>query len=727
MSEPDSTLVQEGSRDADISKAVEQFLAARGSLLDLLGGEADAFALGLTDDEIHLLARTQPKLSGSEDVLRRAADQQRTILDALPAHLAVLDSQGVILAVNEAWRRFEQENALADPQADVGQNYLGICDRVQGDGAGQARMAADGIRAVLSGQKPDFTLEDACHSPDGERWFRLAVRPLITGRTKGAVLVRDVTMQRQAEAHVIERAALLDKAQDAIHVKDLEGRLVYWNQSSERVHGWKADEVLGRPAAEFLYVDAVQFAEARQALLQKGDWTGEMAKWTKDGRRLIVRTSWTLVHDADGQPKAILSINTDVTDHKRLEAQFFRAQRLESLGTLAGGMAHDLNNVLAPMLLAIEALQTKVADPEDREFLELLEQSAQRGAAMVRQVLSFARGVEGRRVGVHPRELLHELEKILSTTFLKQIQIHLRVGRDTWSLVGDSTQLQQAMLNLCVNARDAMPAGGLLTLSAENVVVDEAHAAMHLDARPGPYVLFRVIDTGTGITPEIREKIFEPFFTTKEVGKGTGLGLSTTAAIVKSHGGFISVYSEIGKGTTFSVYFPAESEKAAESDPVTELIDLSTANGELVLVVDDEAAIRESTRRVLQGAGYRVLLAGDGSEALALYVQHRSEIAVVVTDLMMPILDGIATMRALRRLNPQVQIIAVTGLATKAQTVAASEAGANDFLAKPYTARPLLLTLQRVLRAQANATNATSGKMPQTEQGSGGCRVPGAG
>ncbi|MBV9999976.1 MAG: PAS domain S-box protein [Verrucomicrobia bacterium] len=816
MSEPDGTLVQEGFRDADVSKAVEQFLAGRCSLL------------GLAGDEIRLSARTQPELGESEEVLRQAADQQRAIFDALPARIAVLDSEGIILAVNDAWRRFAQENPFADPQADVGQNYLNICDRVQGDEAGPARMVADGIRAVLSGQTPDFTLEHTCHSPGEERWFRLVVRPLTIGRIRGAVLVhvditspqamqerirrseqvlrtvieasedviwerdlvtgvitwpdrqveemlgyppsqlrsfeelftlvhpddrdrmqqglsahlatqvpyrvelrmqrkdgsyghfisvakalrdahgtpvrlvgslRDVTMQRQAEARVSEQAALLDKAQDAIHVKDLEGRLVYWNRSSERVHGWKADEVLGRSAADFLYVDGAQFAEARRALLQKGEWTGETAKWTKDGRRLTVRTSWTLVHDAQGQPKAILSINTDVTDRKRLEAQFFRAQRLESLGTLAGGIAHDLNNVLAPMLLAIEALQAKVSDPEDREFLELLEHSAQRGAAMVRQVLSFARGVEGRRIPIQPRELLHELDKILSTTFLKQIQIHLRVGRDTWSVVGDSTQLQQAMLNLCVNARDAMPTGGLLTLSAENVVVDEAHAAMHLDARPGPYVLFRVIDTGTGITPEIREKIFEPFFTTKEIGKGTGLGLSTTAAIVKSHGGFINVYSEIGKGTTFSVYFPVEHEQAAESDPVSELIDLSTANGELVLVVDDEVAIRESTRRVLQGAGYRVLLAGDGSEALALYVQHQSEIAVVVTDLMMPILDGIATMRALRRLNPQVRIIAVTGLATKTQTAAASEAGANDFLAKPYTARPLLLMLQRMLHA----------------------------
>jgi signal transduction histidine kinase/ActR/RegA family two-component response regulator len=507
------------------------------------------------------------------------AEVSRAIFDALPANIAVLDPEGIILAVNEAWRRSAQDNALADPAAGVGQNYLCVCDQAQGEFADQARTAADGIRAVLSGESPDFTLEYACHSPGRERWFRLVARPIATGQVKGAVVVHvDITVQRQAEA------------------------------------------------------------------------------------------------------------------------QFFRAQRLESLGTLAGGIAHELNNVLAPMLLAVEALQAKATDPEDREFLELLEQSAQRGAAIVRQVLSFARGVEGRRAQIHPRELLHELEKILSTT-LKQIQIHLRVGRDTWPLVGDATQLQQALLNLCVNARDAMPAGGTLTLSAQNVMVDEAHAAMHPDAKPGPYVLCQVIDTGTGITPGVREKIFEPFFTTKEKGKGTGLGLSTTAAIVKSHGGFISVCSEIGKGTSFSLYFPARGEAVAEPDPAHESTDLSTVNGELVLVVDDEAAIRKSTKRALQAAGYRVLLAADGSEALALYVQHQPDIAVVVTDLMMPILDGIATMRALRRLNAQARIIATTSLATKAQTIAAVEAGADDFLAKPYTARTLLLTLQRVLRA----------------------------
>lgn len=763
--------------------------------------------------------------------LRQVVSQQGKILDAFPVPVAVLDSEGIIVSVNDAWRGVvrDRDTAFVDPGIGVGQNYLHVCDRPQGERADQAWTAAAGIRAVLSGQRPDFTLEYACSSRCEERWFRLMVRPIVLRDMKGAFVMhfditmpepilerirrseqvlrtameagedaiwerdlasgtitwldhrieemlgyspdqvrcigdvlalvhpddrdhiqsalqahlveqvpyrtelrirrkdgsyghfvslgkairdasghparlagflRDITLQREAEAHVGEQAALLDKAQDAIHVKDLDGRLLYWNQSSERVHGWKAEEVLGRLVTEFLEVDAAQFSEARRIVLQKGDWTGETFEWTKDGRRLTVRSSWTLVRDAQGQPKAILSISTDITERKRLEAQLFRAQRLESLGTLAGGIAHDLNNVLAPMLLTIEALQAKTTDPEDCEFLALLEQSAQRGAAMVRQVLSFARGVEGRRGKIHPRDLVYELEKILSTTFLKQFRVHLRAGRDTWPLVGDATQLQQALLNLCVNARDAMPSGGTLTLSTENVVVDEANAAMHLDARPGPYVLFRVVDTGTGIVPEIRDKIFEPFFTTKEVGKGTGLGLSTTAAIVKSHGGFVSVCSEIGKGTTFSVYLPAHGQVSAEADSGHEPVDLSAASGELVLVVDDEPAIRESTKRALQHAGYRVLLAADGSEALALYVQHQDEVAAVITDLMMPILDGIATTRALRRLNARLRIIVATGLATKAQTVAATDAGANQFLAKPYTARTLLVTLQRVLHAE---------------------------
>ena len=256
-----------------------------------------------------------------------------------------------------------------------------------------------------------------------------------------------------------------------------------------------------------------------------------------DGCAITVEGHWTLVRDAEGEPKSILCINTDITERKKLETQFLRAQRMESIGTLAGGIAHDLNNVLAPIVMAIEFLKLKNNDETSLEVLNTIETSAHRGADMVRQVLSFARGVEGQRIIVQPKHLMKDIQKIVADAFPKNIDLRINLKPELWNVLGDPTQLHQVLLNLCVNARDAMPDGGRITISADNVTLDKHYAAMHLDARAGSHVVLQVTDAGSGMSPAILEKIFDPFFTTKEVGKGTGLGLSTSQAIVKSHGG----------------------------------------------------------------------------------------------------------------------------------------------------------------------------------------------
>ncbi len=307
----------------------------------------------------------------------------------------------------------------------------------------------------------------------------------------------------------------------------------------------------------------------------------------------------------------------------------------------------------------------------------------------MRQVLSFARGLEGERLEVQPKHLLKDLEKIIADTFPKDIRLRFFVPNETWTIVGDPTQVHQILLNLCVNARDAMPNGGSLTVGVENCVLDEQYAAMHIEAKAGRYVMISVMDSGTGIPRELLDKIFEPFFTTKELNKGTGMGLSTVMAIVKSHGGFVNVYSEVGNGTTFKVYLPAmeiSSDARKQASPETSL---PRGNGETVLVVDDEASVLSITSQTLQAFGYRVLTATDGADAVVVYVQHRNEIAVVLTDMMMPIMDGAATIQALMRVNPAVKIIAASGLGANGGMARASGSQIKQFLTKPYTARHL--------------------------------------
>ncbi|HYJ45755.1 MAG TPA: PAS domain S-box protein [Pyrinomonadaceae bacterium] len=531
-------------------------------------------------------------------------------------------------------------------------------------------------------------------------WVDTTIVPFLDTRGKPYqyIAIRyDITERKRAEERIRQQAALLDKAQDAILVRDLEGHILFWNQAAEEIYGWSKEEAIGRNAREFLYKGSPsQFEKAVETLLEKGEWAGEMHQLTKAGDEITVESRWTLVRDDAGEPYSVLVINTNITERKKIEAQFLRAQRMESIGTLAGGIAHDLNNVLSPILMSVDMLRLKLSDPESQQYLKMLQASAERGADMIKQVLSFARGVQGERIPMEPKYLIKDVVKILRDTLPKSINIRFNLPDRLWPVAADATQIHQVLMNLCVNARDAMPQGGHLTLRAENITLDENYARMHLEAKPGHYVMIAVMDTGVGIPAETLNKIFEPFFTTKEMGKGTGLGLSTAMSIVKSHGGFVNVYSELGKGTEFSLYLPAIEMGAAEQAQKRNS-DLPLGSGELVLVVDDEEAIREITKGTLETFGYRVLTASDGTEAIALYAANRDEVRAVITDMMMPFMDGPATIRALQKLNPQVKIIAASGLAANEKAAEAANAGVKVFLPKPYTAEKLLTALYDIL------------------------------
>ena len=509
--------------------------------------------------------------------------------------------------------------------------------------------------------------------------------------------IRYAIERKQSEQKIREQAALLDIATDAIFVQDLENRILFWNKGAEHLYGFSVAEALNQNVNHLLYKQTEEIlVEVEQQLTTNGEWQGELNQFTKDGKKIIVQSRWTLVQDQQQKPKSILVVNTDITEKKQLESQFLRTQRMESLGTLAGGIAHDLNNVLAPILMAVQLLQLKLLDEQSQEWLEILENNVKRGANLVKQVLSFARGCEGDRATLQIRHIIAEIKQIAKETFPKSIEIYTDISSELWTVSGDATQLHQILLNLCVNARDAMPNGGKLSITAENIYIDENYARINIDAKVGYYVVITVSDVGTGIDSEIIDKIFDPFFTTKELGKGTGLGLSTAIGIIKSHGGFIKVYSEVGKGTQFKVYLPAVEVSGTKVEQ-PEQIDLRSGQGELILVVDDEESICQVTKLSLEVGGYQVITAKDGIEAITLYAQHKEEISLVLADMMMPSMDGSLTIRTLQKINPNVRIIAVSGLESNSKIAEMAGSSVKSFLLKPYSGQELLKTVQDVM------------------------------
>jgi two-component system, cell cycle sensor histidine kinase and response regulator CckA len=495
--------------------------------------------------------------------------------------------------------------------------------------------------------------------------------------------------KRVAEAKIREQAALIDKAHDAILVQDLDGRTLYVNPSAERLYGWNGQDLQRNGGIAEIFLPDLDAAKcARVAALQNGEWNGELRQQTRDGRTLIVASRWTLIRDEAERPKALLMISSDITERKQLEAQFLRTQRMNTIGTLAGGMAHDLNNALAPILMGVQLLRRKSSDPEARNLLELMETSTHRGADMVRQVLLFARGRGGDFERLEFGPIIKELEKMVRETFPKNIVVDSYLPGDLWAVRGNPTQLHQVLLNLCVNARDAMPNGGKLSLIADNVGLNKEEAGTIEEGHAGEFVSVLVSDTGTGMPPEVRAKIFEPFFTTKGEGKGTGIGLSTVLRIVKAHEGFLRVESEPGEGTTFEIFLP----RAAEAEAKTEeaAAELLRGDGETILVADDEQAIRELLTVELRSAGYHVLAAANGAEAVALFHEHANHVSLFITDNAMPVMNGLEAAAALRQMKPNLPVILTSADASRE---------ANGFLVvnKPFSLEDILRSIQQNL------------------------------
>ncbi|MEO1349139.1 MAG: PAS domain S-box protein [Cyanobacteria bacterium J06635_15] len=530
-----------------------------------------------------------------------------------------------------------------------------------------------------------------------EFWIELGLMPITNAAgqaTHFVAIQRDISERKRNQQKLQEQAELIDIATDAFLVRDLDSRLLFWSRGAERIYGWGAEEALGQNVDQLLNSDLRQVQAAWQAVLHHGEWQGELSKSTKTKDARIIESRWTLVRDPAGNPKAVLSVDTDITERKQLETQFLRAQRLESLGTLASGIAHDLNNILTPILgiAQILPLQLKDAKPSVLELLTILRTTAKRGAALSKQILTFAQGADSEFKALNLNYIIREVKQFAQKTFPKSIAIRVNAPKDLWMLMGDATHLYQVLMNLCVNARDAMPQGGDLSLSAQNLWLNETH----LDLDPGPYVVVEVADAGIGIAPERLEQIFDPFFTTKEPGKGTGLGLFTVAKIIKGHHGQIQVTSQENQGTRFTIYLPAAPIELspAESEP-----HLRVGAGELILVIDDEAQIRRVTQDLLETYHYRVLTARDGPEAIALYKAHAAEIDGVLIDIHMPKMSGAIALEALQRINPQLKVVVTSGVMSNEQLVIRESLNVQAFLPKPYSVEDLLKAMHTALQA----------------------------
>jgi PAS domain S-box-containing protein len=629
----------------------------------------------------------------AETALEESRRMLRSVLDTIPVRVFWKDAEGRYLGCNQSFAR--------DAGFDSAEKVMGRNDYDMGWKAQAEQYRADD-RQVITHGIPKLQYEEPQTTPTGTQlWLRTSKIPLrdLAGRVIGVLgTYEDITERKRADERIREQAALLDAANDAIYVRALDHTVTYWNDGAERLYERTRAEALGHKITELGEMDPGVFAAAHTVLLEQGSWSGELKKTTKAGKEITLFCRWTLLRDEQNRPKEVLAINSDITERKQLEANFLRAQRMEAIGALAGGIAHDLNNILQPILMTAPLLRETATDPENREMLDTVESCARRGGDIIRQLLTFARGTPGVRVPLPMRHLLRDMDKIIRETFPRNIQLHLDAPKELWPIMGDATQIHQALMNLCVNARDAMPDGGALTLAVENLTIDEAFATTMPDARPGHYVCVSVADTGAGIPPENLDRIFDPFFTTKEIGKGTGLGLATVLGIVRGHGGFVRVNSQIGKGTAFELYLPA----SAEAKPVTrsERVKLPPrAGGELILVVDDEAGVRGVIRRTLEKHGYQVAAAAEGAEALLLFDRHQTGIRAVLTDMMMPGMDGPSLVRTLRQRSPHLPIVGMTGVGEKADIKGLETLELVELLTKPFNHAVLLGLLHQVLAA----------------------------
>lgn len=635
----------------------------------------------------------------AEAALRQSEELYRKLVTASPDAIVVTAQDGTLSYVSEQARRLFGYGRIEEAQGRNAMDSVAPQDRARAQ-HNFARLETEGRIGVN---------EYLLLRQDGSTFQGEINSTLLTdndGKPAGMLLIaRDITERTRAQAALRDSEERFRQVVETI-------REVFWMsdvRSNEILYvspGY--EDIWGRPCAELYaahepWLDSVHpddlewVARAVETKQLDGTYDETYRIVRPDGSLRWVRDRAFPLKDASGAITRIVGVAEDITERKKLEEQFLRGQRLEAIGTLSSGIAHDLNNILAPMLMVAPLLKEKLADPEDVELLMMVEHGAQRGANIIKQLLTFSRGVDSERGIVQPRHLLREMAAMMRETFPREIEVEERFPVDLWPVFADATQIHQVLMNLCVNARDAMRHGGRITLDATNLLLDERDVASHPDAKAGRYVCIIVSDTGEGIPRENLDRIFEPFFTTKDIGKGTGLGLSTVLGIVKSHGGFVKVYSEPGRGSAFQVHLPAIVDAAETA--VASVQPPRLGRQETILVVDDEDAIRHTLTVILEKNNYRVLSAPNGRDAITLFLSHRDEVQLVLTDIMMPGMNGVTLIKTLRSFSPRIHVVAASGLHDQDRRDELALLGVTQVLAKPCSREELLKAVERELGA----------------------------
>jgi PAS domain S-box-containing protein len=631
----------------------------------------------------------------AEEALKREEVLFSNLVNTTPDRIYFKDRSSRFIRINSAMAR---DFGLRDSAEALGKTDFDIFSEEH------ARQALSDEQRIMETGDPMIGVEEKETWPDGRlTWVsttKMALRDT-EGKITGIVgISRDVTERRSADAQLREHNEILSNSHEGVMIVNLANRITLWNRAAEKIVGWSQSEALGRDPVDLLFAgDPKKLFALRSAAVRDGYWTGELQAKTRDGRNITIESRVTLVRDESNLPRGRLNLFADVTEKKLAEEKLVHAQRIEGIGMLAAGIAHDLNNMLAPIVFAVPLLRPSLFDPEDLKILDSVEKSAARGASLVKQILGFAQGSGSKFQPTQVRHLVKDIVNLVEQTFPKSIELAHTFPADLWTVQGDSTQIHQVLLNLCVNARDAMRLGGTLTVAAANRHLNEQEASSILEGRAGNWVVLEVGDTGTGIPPEVLEHIWTPFFTTKSAGKGSGLGLSTVRGIVANHGGFVELLTKAGCGTTFRVYFPAieNAPSDLESAPPFEVPE---GRGELILLVDDDAAIRHVGTAILEKSGYHVLSCVDGIQALDVFRARAAEISLVISDVDMPRLGGTELALLLARIRPDVKIIAMSGLymnKVEDSDVPGTRTAARTFLIKPFKAADLLRTVHRLL------------------------------
>jgi PAS domain S-box-containing protein len=637
--------------------------------------------------------RMEQDLVHAKRDLHLVDDQLQAVLDAVPAYISWVSKEGTYLGVNQ-----HLANLLGLRIGEIIGRRVGF----RGDDVFEQitkAFFATNERQISAEYRINIDEKSLVTLLFGHKYFD----------NSAAVFVGvDISQRKLMEEQLREQAKLLEVTQDAIIVVDENDLILFWNSGAERLYGWKREDALGNRKADLLY-DNKEFKhhfEAQAKVFETGKWSGELHQRTREGRKVVVQSRRTLLDSIGNQLRKVLIVNTDITEKKHLESQLFRNQRVENIGMIASGIAHDMNNVLTPIMASLEMLKQKLTDEKSQKRISMLETSAHRGKSLMEQILLFARGQEGEMSVLDLRQVIKDIVNLIEQTFPKSISVSIAIEPNLSLIMGDSTQLHQVLLNLVVNARDAMPDGGKITISLAPVSVSAADARANIDASPGNYLQLTVSDTGTGIPQEHLDKIFDPFFTTKPEGKGTGLGLSTVLSIIRTHKGFLEIDSTPKVGTSFKIYFPSSIETVSTGSTSFAGFGSEKGKGEAILVVDDDAAVGEVAAELLQNAGYTTLLATNGEEALALYAEHYRDIRLVLTDMVMPKMDGASLIRSLRSVQPGVKVVAMSGLMDKEKLMKMAGVESGAFITKPFTGETLLQTVRRFLETSYSAASS---------------------